>query len=398
MYPAGNGDSFVIKKEGAKQTTILIDGGYASTFQRYIHPDLANLASRGHSLNLVVSTHIDADHISGLLAFFRANGNSRTPKIIPVEAVWHNSLRSLISEKEVSVIKNQDDNDLLVEVCRRGFPPPSNPATEPAEISARQGSSLAALLLGGEYCWNSSNGDQSINACDASLYELNGEVQLRVISPTRTRLEQLREHWIGDLRRIGFTGKIGSSGAFDDAFEFLSAFDGANVGKNAKAVAISSTTNRCLDEIYLADDSVTNGSSIALIIEVGSSRILFLGDAWSEDIEAGLRLLPNANFPMVFDAVKISHHGSFRNTSPALLKLIDSPVFLISSSGERHNHPDVEVLKAIVDRPSDFQRHLHFNYSTPASQYMHHHTTTSGAEFAIHEGDSDWIEIGAKQQ
>ena len=109
-----------------------------------------------------------------------------------------------------------------------------------------------------------------------------------------------------------------------------------------------------------------------------------------------LQLLPNVTFPMIFDAIKISHHGSLHNTSPALLELIDSPVYLISSSGERHNHPDLEVLKAIVDRSSDFQRHLYFNYSTPASEYMRNYTAKSGVGFAIYEGTTDWIEIGVK--
>jgi hypothetical protein len=39
MYPAKNGDAFLIKESEAKPITILIDGGYASTFQASISPD-----------------------------------------------------------------------------------------------------------------------------------------------------------------------------------------------------------------------------------------------------------------------------------------------------------------------------------------------------------------------
>ena len=95
MYPAGNGDAFLIRENATKPTAILIDGGYASTFQAYISHDLTHLAQNGYSLDLVVVTHIDADHLSGLLAFFKHNGSSRDPKIIQVRDVWHNSLRSL---------------------------------------------------------------------------------------------------------------------------------------------------------------------------------------------------------------------------------------------------------------------------------------------------------------
>lgn len=398
MYPARNGDAFLVRENATKPTAILIDGGYASTFQACIFPDLTHLAQLGYSLDLVVATHIDADHVSGLLAFFKLNGNSQAPKVIQVEDVWHNSLRGLELTTVAGGNTTSDDEDLLVEIRRRGYPVPVERTEEPVEISARQGSSLAALLLGGGYRWNNGNGTQSINSANTSLLKLQPDMQLRVIGPPVARLEQLHRLWIAELRRMGFSGRIGANDAFDDAFEFLCAFEDLRASVRAESAALSSSANRCLDEAYLADYSVTNGSSISMILEVGSSRLLFLGDSWAEDIETALRELPNAAFPMIFDAVKVSHHGSLHNTSPALLELIDSPVFLISSSGERHSHPDLEVLKAIVDRPSDFHRHLHFNYTTPASQQMRHYTARSGAVFTIYEGSSDWIEIGVNKQ
>lgn len=397
MYPANNGDAFLIRENTTKPTAILIDGGYASTFQTYICPDLTHLAQLGYSLDLVVATHIDADHIAGLLSFFKLNGNSQTPKIIPVEDVWHNSLRSLAVTTVTDGNVAPDDEDLLVEICHRGYPMPVKPVVEPVEISARQGSSLAALLLGGGYRWNTGDGTQSINSADTSLLELRQDVVLQVIGPPVARLEQLHRQWIADLRRLGFAGKITANDTFDGAFEFLCAFKDLRESERAEPTALSSSANRSLDEAYLADVSVTNGSSISIIIEVGTSRLLFLGDSWAEDIVSALRELPNAAFPMIFDAIKISHHGSLHNTSPVLLEMIDAPVFLISSSGERHSHPDLEVLKAIVDRPSNFQRHLHFNYTTPASQQMRHYIAKSGATFVIHEDSTDWIEIGVRQ-
>ena len=59
MYPAKNGDAFLIREEVTEPTAILIDGGYASTFHDYISPDLKHLAKLDYSLDLVVATHID---------------------------------------------------------------------------------------------------------------------------------------------------------------------------------------------------------------------------------------------------------------------------------------------------------------------------------------------------
>jgi len=396
MYPARNGDAFLIRENATKPTAILIDGGYASTFQSCISSDLTYLAQLGYSLDLVVATHIDADHVSGLLAFLKLNGNSQAPKIIKVEDVWHNSLRSFAFTTKADGNTTPDDEDLLVEIRRRGYPIPAESITEPFEISARQGSSLAALLLEGGYRWNTGDGTRSINCSETSLFELRPDVRLCVIGPPIARLEQLRRWWIAELQQLGFAGTVGANDAFDDAFEFLCAFENLRASVRAEPTALSISSNLCLDEAYLADNSVTNGSSIALIVEVGSSRLLFLGDSYAEDIDAALRTLPNVTFPMTFDAIKISHHGSLHNTSPTLLELIDSPVFLISSNGEHHSHPDLEVLKAIVDRPADFTRYLYFNYTTPASQQMRHYTARSSAAFAIYEGTTDWIEIGVK--
>jgi hypothetical protein len=398
MYPARNGDAFLIKENATKPLAILIDGGYASTFQTFIYPDLVHLAQLGYSLDLVVATHIDADHISGLLAFFKGNGNSQTPKIISVKNVWHNSLRSLSVLPLTGWNPNPDDNDLLIEIRRRGYPIPIEPVEEPVEISARQGSSLAALLLAGGYRWNSGDGTRNINLVNNSLFEIRPDVRLRVIGPSVHRFEQLNRLWLAELREMGFAGKVGVNDAFDDAFEFLCAFKDLQGSERPEPTTLSSKTSRCLDEAYLAEDSATNASSIALIVEVGTSRLLFLGDSLAEDIEAAFRAMPDTIFPINFDAIKISHHGSLHNTSPLLLELIDSPIFLISSNGERHNHPDIEVLKAIVDRNSHYRRNLHFNYSTPASQEMRRYTSRSGAEFSIYEEKPDWIEIGVGQK
>ncbi len=341
-------------------SSILIDAGYAATFHDYILPDLKHLAQNNYSLDLIVSTHIDADHISGLLSFFKENRQSKFPQLIPVKEVWHNSLRSLSFPAATESDINQDDRDLLVEICQRGYPLPQK-TTEalPEEISARQGSSLASLLLEGGYRWNTGDGTRSISL-DISHYEIHKDLQLRVIGPPVSRLERLSLQWITELRRLGFVGQIKANNMFSDAFEFSSAFEDHHAGENIAPKELCSAASNSLEDTYLADNSVTNGSSIALIIESCAKRLLFLGDSWAEDIENALKAIPNSTFPLIFDMIKISHHGSLHNTSPSLLKLIDSRIYLFSTNGDSHNHPSFEVLKAIVDRPSKFKRSLHF--------------------------------------
>ena len=44
MFPARNGDAFLLRENVIQPTAILIDGGYASTFTTYINPVLKHLA------------------------------------------------------------------------------------------------------------------------------------------------------------------------------------------------------------------------------------------------------------------------------------------------------------------------------------------------------------------
>ena len=73
MYPAKNGDAFLISSnmENDRNINILVDAGYSSTFKEHIAPDLQTIHGHGGKLDLVVATHIDADHICGLIELFK---------------------------------------------------------------------------------------------------------------------------------------------------------------------------------------------------------------------------------------------------------------------------------------------------------------------------------------
>lgn len=384
MYPAKNGDAFLIN---ANDQYILIDAGYASTYATYIAEELAELAVQGESLKLVVCTHIDADHIGGLQALFTANGGPQR-RLIEIDAVWHNSLRSLPSMPDQ--LSSPANVGVLDAIKRRGFPVPSELAPNP--IGAAQGSSLAKLLRTHGYRWNHGDGSCSINS-KCAAYSLPSQVRLDVLGPTLERLEALRALWLREIRRLGYRGKPVSDDLVDDAYEMLCSYS-AQQPTVPSVRPISARRDLTLAEVYSPDTSVANGSSIALVLSAGLARVLLLGDAWAEDVYAELkRRSPDAE-QLIFSAIKIAHHGSIHNTSPALLTLIDAPCYLISTNGLRHAHPDFEVLAAIVDRPADFERKLYFNYETETVQRMRSYLSKAGARFSVHVVNDEWIQLG----
>ncbi|WP_377701305.1 AVAST type 1 anti-phage system MBL fold metallo-hydrolase Avs1a [Pseudoduganella sp. UC29_71] len=394
MFAASYGDAFLLRDEDPDGFAVLIDGGFASTFQNELRTELIAMARKGRSLDLVIATHIDADHISGLIKFFEQNGPSGTPKIIKVEQVWHNSLRSIPSPS-IRTKRNlsTDDDQLIDDICKRGFALSNGSLRPDEEIGARQGSSLAALLLKGGYSWNGSAGHHAINS-NASDFALRSNARVSVPAPKPERLSALREQWITELRGLGLIGNVLEGEKYDDAFEFLSAADKASMRTTLTETGHSRSADNSLKEAYVPDDSLNNGSSIAVGIETSTSNILFLGDSWAEDIEEAIEKRAPTALPQVFDAIKISHHGSMRNTSCKLLGMIDSPIYLISTNGAKHNHPDLPLLREIVDRPCSFVRHLHFSYSTPESRQIANYRSRAGAAFVVHENSNGWIDIG----
>ena len=373
MFPAKNGDSLLITLMGDENTNLLVDGGYGVTYRNSIRRKLKNLASEGEAIDLLIATHIDSDHIGGLIALLRENENAASAKVIPIQAIWHNSLSCLVSDSMNDDDLSAPDTELLEGICRRGMRQPEDGTT--SEISAAQGSSLASLIRSGNYLWNANT---SIMAGHSR--EINSDWQIRVIGPPIERLTSLREWWIAKIRGLGFDSELSSSPLMQNVFEFLSSYQ--TPLKETEEIS-GATEDAILSDIYKSDKSVTNGSSISFVLQGNNKKILFLGDSWAEDAISGLDSLAHDEGIEIFDAIKVSHHGSYRNTSPELLSRVDSEKYLISTDGSKHSHPDWPVLRAIVDRPAEFTRSLIFNYRTEIVERIEAYQSNAAHEFDV---------------
>ena len=94
MFRAGSGDCILLEFEKA-DFRILIDGGFVETYQQEIRPYLRMLSKKGKHINLLIISHIDQDHINGIKALLKENGNSNSPKIVQIDEVWFNGLPTL---------------------------------------------------------------------------------------------------------------------------------------------------------------------------------------------------------------------------------------------------------------------------------------------------------------
>jgi beta-lactamase superfamily II metal-dependent hydrolase len=114
---------------------------------------------------------------------------------------------------------------------------------------------------------------------------------------------------------------------------------------------------------FKEDDTKTNGSSIAFVLEIKGKELLFLADAHPSIIEENLgKYAKENNSLLFFDFIKVAHHGSIHNNTPTLLKLISSSRYLISTNGSSHNHPNKETLALIINNHKDKLKTIYFNY------------------------------------
>lgn len=366
MFPAKNGDSLLISFLGESNKNILIDLAYPYTYKNFVKSRLLELNSKGESLDLVVFTHIDQDHVHGGITFFRENGESNNPKIIKVKEVWHNSYRHLfLGDKGVSL--NQQKLD---KIKKRVAYIEESEVEGSEKISGRQGTWLGALLHKGNYPWNTSYNNEAIAFSPAKI-EITDEIKITVLSPTEKQLVDLRNVWYKELRRLFPSTPLTNEIIFDDVVEYINKFlEPKGVANITEKASLIKNINKLADTPFVEDPDEINASSITFIVEYCGKKLLFLGDSPPTLIEEQLkRLYRESDFPIYFDLIKVSHHGSEFNTNKSLLNLIDSKRYLISTDGSIHGHPNEATIARIVVRESkQFKRELYMSYPTKTSE------------------------------
>jgi hypothetical protein len=148
-----------------------------------------------------------------------------------------------------------------------------------------------------------------------------------------------------------------------------------------------------------ADRARPNGTSIAFIVEAEGKRVLFAADAHPNDLAAAVRNFEAGSERIYFDAIKAAHHGSAKNNTSELIAVLSSPLWLISTNGSKHGHPDPEAIARIVLAPPA-HKILAFNYRTiqnrvwddDAIKEVHSYRT----KFA-QEGRPLFVEIGGEE-
>jgi hypothetical protein len=217
------------------------------------------------------------------------------------------------------------------------------------------------LIVRGGMQWNAAwSGKSVVVPDDGELPSgtLPGGLKWTLLSPNWRKLTDLRALWQANVASLGM--EPGDAEAFLELFE------------ERRDLQPDDTMGATIDIDHLAgkpfeeDDKAPNGSSIALLVEFEGKSILLGGDAHPGLLAHSLRRLQRGGHPIAVDAFKVSHHGSRKNTSPELLKILTCGRFLFSSNGDKHGHPSPECVARIVKSVPGAT--LHFNYRSPINE------------------------------
>jgi len=354
-YKAQEGDAFLLSL--GEDFNILVDMGVSETYEKHIKADLIALSAKGKKIDLLIITHIDNDHINGAVKFINDNGSNS--RIIEVEEIWHNSYRHLQFNKTKTKRLGEDEKNILSELISQNTR--SSTDNGISDVGFSEGSTFASLLYKHNYHWNLSSAGMAV--CIESMPVFSkGDLKIRLLSPNKQKLEKLAAKWEDELDSLLYNFNLSEDTIFDDAFELYvqNIKDESNITTDCSSSSFDIL--KLAGHIDEYEYRANNGSSIAFILEFKTKKILLLGDAHENIVYNSLNQLKSEGYELKFDLVKVSHHGSRKNISNRLLKIIDSTIFLISTNGKRHSHPNLEAIAKIATKETDYKKYIIFNY------------------------------------
>jgi beta-lactamase superfamily II metal-dependent hydrolase len=324
MLAAQQGDAVWIEY-GTRTSVhrVLMDAGTPAS-AAVIRDRIARLPESQRRFDLLVVTHIDTDHIGGVLKLL-----AERPPGLTFDDVWFNGWEH-IKRAGGSRLGPIDGEIMSTFLSRLGWPWNAGFDGGPVMVP-REGPPPQKRLRGG--------------------------LRLTVLSPFERQLSRLRTSWRSVVQAAGLDPLDPERWA-----RLLEKI--AQKGLRSSLLGARLDVNALARSVFQSDTAVANGSTIALLAEFEGKSCLISGDAFAPVLVEGIGRLLHARGQsrLSVDAFKVPHHGSRFNVSNDLLKSVVSPEYLFSTSGAIFGHPDDEAIGRVLATAARSTRTLHFNY------------------------------------
>jgi len=344
--PARYGDSlFLTFRDPGRTLRMLVDAGPSRVYPTSVKPRLEKerQAAGRLTLDAVMVSHIDEDHIFGLLELFtdlQDSDERQQPRPWDVRWLLHNSFDALLAEGEGGAARALGGETVLAslggaEALSAALGGEFSHTAELVLASYAQGSRLASLAAALRVTRNPPDGSPIMSVANPRVLKL-GEASLTIVGPRESELEALRKAW----KKWQETVKA-----------------------KAKPTAELAST---------LDESVPNLSSIVALLRHGDATVLLTGDARADYIHRGLQAagLTDPAGKLHIDILKMPHHGSIRNVTAEFLGDVTADHYVASGDGT-YGNPDratLELIEAV--RPAGGY-HVHLTYDAATCDRIH---------------------------
>jgi hypothetical protein len=389
IFDSDMGDCLLL--EAATGELMLCDGGMKGSLETHVRAELSALRDQGRELEFIYVSHVDNDHINGVLQlledeaewrvfeFHASEGDSIRAPAFPrpphIKGILHNAFHDQVKANNLEI------RSLLAAAAPSLYASAVGDFIKAAD--AMQGIAAGipqALLVSGlisadalDIPLNKPPGSQSAQRLlfagqEGASFSL-GSMKFTLIGPTKKELNSLAKGWNNWIR---------------DSPEEVAKVR-AQLKKRIEDFSngVLATTPYDLRDWNGIPDikgvTAPNIASLMFLVEENQKRILLTGDAQQDFILEGLERegFLDEGFIHV-DVLKVQHHGSENNLDQNFAQKVSADHYVFCGNGS-HGNPEEEVLDLIFASrtssdpavhalaPKARDRDFHFWFSTTSA-------------------------------
>lgn len=303
FFRVGNGskggDAILLRlfDEFDNEHIVLIDGGYKETGS-IIANYIKKICSTQH-VDVVINTHPDRDHISGLITVFE--DDDITVGNLVLNRPWRDAkfTKEMFEDDRIT-------NNSLIKRLKDAFC-----LAEELESLAKEKAVQIFQGIEGTKCYDG---------------------VLTVLGPSENLYKR---------------GLLGSDKTPETYIE--SGFVDYLPHKYTEEDYVKGKVIEWFDD---EQTSAVNQTSLVIALKLGNYNVLFTGDAGKEALNSALDYYEKEIGKAAdFSVVQLPHHGSRKNIDPAIIGRLGNPEFIISCppDGEREGHPSRRLINKILE-------------------------------------------------
>ncbi len=373
VFRSDKGDCLLLTTKDKKR--LLVDGGMASSFKEHVAPALAALVPK--KLDVVYVSHIDDDHIGGVLELMNdvvawrvhrfqvKSGNAKhRPPAVPeppeISGLWHNPFKDQVGDNAGEI------TDMLAQAAT------ALANAGPAFRSLAQGhedlatSTRQALILARRASVGQLGLDVNRPAKGKLMLVRKGDkpfklgaMSVRIVGPFPEDLEKLRDEWnewleknkaaLATLRKQAERAEDDLGNAATAALDAQTAVFREFATRTVAGLPPPGLESAAKKLGNRSAVTTPNLASLMLLCEEGKTSVLLTGDGHSDDVYKALKQARklDAKGNLHVNVLKALHHGSEHDITEDFCRRVTGDHVVFCGNGSSGN-PELVVIEAMV--------------------------------------------------